>query len=150
MSHSVVRETTITKESHISVRCRTGFYLLFSSLNCTKGDRKSKGLNHFGHEGLVKRVIGGHWGLAPKLQQLSLDGKIEGYNLPQGVISQMLLHILYFVTLYRYRDIAAHKPRTITSVGLGTFVDPRLGGGKLNTLAKEDLVELVRNFKNCD
>lgn len=95
------------------------------------GDWKSTGLNLLTGGGLVRRNIGGHYGMSPKYAQLILDNKIEAYNWPQGVMSQWL------------REVAAGRPGLITHIGLRTFVDPRLEGGKLNTRTTEDLIEVI-------
>lgn len=96
-----------------------------------QGNRDGRGADHFAHKGMTKRVIAGHYNTAPSLGKCILNNEMEGYNLPQGTLSQLC------------RDIAAHKIGTITHVGLNTFVDPRKQGGKLNDITTENLVEVV-------
>ncbi|MFT4102144.1 MAG: malonate decarboxylase subunit alpha [Burkholderiaceae bacterium] len=96
------------------------------------GDAQQRGAQQLAQPGLIKRVIGGHWAYVPALYQMVLAGQIQGYNLPLGVLTQL------------YRDTAAGKPGHVSRVGLGTFVDPRHGGGKLNAITTEDLVEVLQ------
>ena len=99
------------------------------------GDWKEKGTTRFGYEGLVKRWVGAFIGSSPKMAQMIVENRIEGYNLPQGVIVQL------------WREIAAKRPGLLTKVGLGTFVDPRIEGAKMNAMTTEEIVKVV-NFED--
>ena len=95
------------------------------------GERGTRGFNHFAHDGMVKRIIIGHMGQAPKLGVFVAEEKVECFMLPQGVIAHLV------------RAGAGGKPGIITHVGLGTFIDPRLDGGAANTCTVRDMVELI-------
>ena len=99
------------------------------------GSGNETGVGRFAHKGLVRKVIGGHWAWSRKMSQLVVDEEIEGYNLPQGVLAILM------------REIAAHRPGLLTPIGLDTFMDPRLEGGRLNRRSQERLIELV-NFQD--
>jgi propionate CoA-transferase len=96
------------------------------------GAAAKRGLNHLAIDGLVGRVVGGHIGLAPKLQKLIKDNKILAYNWPQGVVSHF------------FREVAAKRPGVISRIGLGTYIDPRNDGGKLNDKTFREGADLVR------
>ncbi len=96
------------------------------------GNRAERGMSPLALPGLSRRIIGGHWGQSPALATMAEENEFEAYNFPQGVMSQLL------------RAAAAGAPGIITHVGLGSFVDPRSRGGKLNESTKEDLVKLMR------
>lgn len=95
------------------------------------GDKDSIGTDSLAYEGLVGCDIAGHWGMAPKMAQLALDEKIDAYNFPQGVMSQM------------YQAVAANKPGVITKTGLHTFIDPRVEGGRMNRRTVKDMVKVI-------
>ena len=96
-----------------------------------QGAGAGAGSDHFAHEGMVKRLIAGHYNLAPTLRTMAIEGKIEAYNLPQGTMAQMI------------RDAAGKRVGTITHVGLNTYVDPRIEGAKVNSATTEDIVKLI-------
>ena len=105
-------------------------------LHASGQSNRSAGVERFAHKGLLKRIIGSHWGLAPKLSALIGENNVEGICLPQGQLSSL------------YRAIAGGRPGILTRVGLGTFVDPRVEGGRVNERAQrstspEEFVQLM-------
>ncbi len=95
------------------------------------GDQKLKGLQQAACPGMYRRVIGGHWSMAPKMAKLAAANRFAAYCLPAGVIVQL------------FHCAAAGSLGWFTHAGLDTFVDPRLEGGRLNEKATEELVEYV-------
>lgn len=95
------------------------------------GDGEQRGLNRFAHEGMVRRVIGAHWSWSPRMQALAAAEKLEAYAFPGGAIQHMI------------RESGAGRPGLITPIGLGTMVDPRHGGGRMNASATEALNGII-------
>jgi len=95
------------------------------------GDAGTRGINRIAHPGMFKRVISGHYGLVPQIGKRALENDFEAYNLPQGILTNF------------YRAVAGRRPGVFTKVGLGTFADPRIEGGKISKKAVEDIVEII-------
>ena len=96
-----------------------------------QGDSSGRGLDRLARPGLIRRVIGSHFGFVPAIGALAVSGEIEAYCLPMGVVSHL------------HRETAAGRPGLITPVGLGTFVDPRMEGGRLNDSSPGEVVRLI-------
>ena len=98
---------------------------------CGLGDHNGGGTDRFAHKGMTRRVIAGHWSWSPNICRMLMENEVEAYCFPQGVISHL------------FRAIAGGRPGVITHVGLKTFADPRLEGGKTNQITQDDLVQLI-------
>ena len=88
------------------------------------GDGKGRGINHFAHEGLMRRFLCSNLSLANRMYPLIMEDKVPTYMIPQGVLSHMM------------RALTSGKPGVISQVGMRTFVDPRVDGGKINHAAE--------------
>lgn len=95
------------------------------------GDKNEKGINKLAINGLLKRIIGGFWSLAPQIGQMASKNEIQAHNWPQGVISHF------------YRAVASGQIGVISKIGLGTFVDPEHQGGRLNKVTTEELITKI-------
>ena len=99
--------------------------------NIVPSDDGAYGFDHFTHEGMVCRTIVGHNGSNRRMMRMQQDNRIESYNFPIGIIEQM------------YRSRARGMDIVVSRVGLGTFVDPRMDGGRTNLVTQQDMVSLV-------
>lgn len=99
-----------------------------------------RGMDHVAREGLMKRIVSGSYinplnprtGERPALMGLIRGNKVEAYSWPIGA------------TMHWLREVARHSPGYLTKIGLGTYIDPRLGGGRFTERCPEDLVEVTQ------
>ena len=95
------------------------------------------GIDHLAREGLLKRVIAGSLPSgpssmpSPRIWQMITDNQVEAYNIPSGILYHM------------HREAAALRPGVLTKVGMDTFVDPLLLGGRMNDCTQEEIVSRV-------
>ena len=99
--------------------------------NCNTGDRKERGITRLGHEGLTSSWMGAHIGFSAGIVNLMQNNLIEAHCIPQGVMVNL------------FREIAAGRPGLLTKVGLGTFIDPRIEGGKMNDATSRQAFKVV-------
>jgi propionate CoA-transferase len=98
------------------------------------------GMDRVARKGLMRRIVAGSYinprhpdsGERPALTDLIQNDLIEAYSWPIGA------------TMHWLREVARRSPGYLTRIGLGTYIDPRHGGGRYTSLATEPLVEVVR------
>lgn len=99
------------------------------------------GMDQVAVPGLMKRIVCGNYinpvnprtGQRPALMQMIQKEEVEAYAWPIGA------------SMHWLREVARRSPGYLTEVGLGTYIDPRQQGGRLNAVTKENLVQ-VREF----
>lgn len=114
---------------------------IFTGISTGNFSQDDVGMNRIAIEGLIDTIVAGHLANPPKISAMAAANQMAAYTLPLGVVEQLL------------RAIAGKKPGVITNVGLGTFVDPRNEGCKVNDRARaqgRDVVQLVElNGEEC-
>lgn len=95
------------------------------------GDNATAGIGRLAGDGLVRRFVGSHYGHNPELMDRIANDDVEAFGIPGGVLSLL------------YREIAGNRPGLVTRVGLGTYVDPRVDGGRLNTRTTGSIAEVI-------
>ncbi|MDA8194876.1 MAG: acyl CoA:acetate/3-ketoacid CoA transferase [Thermaerobacter sp.] len=112
---------------------RTGHPNHLTLIHASGQSDRQHGIQRLAHAGMVQRIIGSHWGLAPKWMDMISGNQVEAYCFPQGQMTHWL------------RSVASGLEGHLTQIGLGTFIDPRLEGGKMNDLTRglDDLVRVV-------
>jgi acyl CoA:acetate/3-ketoacid CoA transferase len=99
---------------------------------CPGGVPSQPGIDRLAHQGLLRRLIGGSYpNAASALRKLMDANQVEAYNLPTGMV------------LGGLRAAAGGRVGFLTETGIGTFVDPRQGGGRMNAAALDDLLSVV-------
>ena len=94
------------------------------------------GIDHLAHPDLLLCSYGSYYGSIPKVRNLVEKNLIQGYSLPQGQLSLL------------FREIARGSPGLITKVGMNTYVDPLLNGGRLNKKTKKEVVKRIKIENN--
>ena len=92
------------------------------------------GIGHLAVKGLLARIVAGSYPSGPSsaeppaIWKMIDNDEVEAYNLPSGVLFQM------------HRAGATGQPGVLSHVGLGTFVDPRQQGGRMNSATTDEIV----------